>query len=78
MGLHIFREQLSGRPEVYTKTVDGLLKLIDSERRGDQVGRTAGCCELGAVRNAMPSALRCGQGGNAGRRCVPLPVAVRA
>ena len=40
MGLHIFREQLSSRPEVYTKTVQGLLKLIDSERRGDQVGRT--------------------------------------
>mmetsp|Transcript_20842 Transcript_20842/g.46666 ORF Transcript_20842/g.46666 Transcript_20842/m.46666 type:complete len:729 (-) Transcript_20842:640-2826(-) len=40
MGLHIFREQLHRRPEVSTKTVEGLLKLIDGERRGDQVERS--------------------------------------
>lgn len=39
MGLHIFREQLHRRPEVSTKTVEGLLKLIDGERRGDQAER---------------------------------------
>jgi len=40
MGLQIFREQLLGRPEVYKKTVQGLLTLIDNERRGDQVERS--------------------------------------
>ena len=55
MGLHIFREQLSGRPEVYTKTVQGLLKLIDSERRGDQVGQIAHALSVALAPSLHPA-----------------------
>ena len=39
MGLQLFRAHLERRPEVVTKTVAGLLLLIEKERNGDQVER---------------------------------------
>ena len=50
MGLDIFGGHLSGRPEVLSKTVDGLLKLIENERRGDQVQ----CLRASARACALP------------------------
>jgi len=40
MGLSIFRQHLSGRPEVGSKVRHGLLRLIEKERLGDQVERS--------------------------------------
>ncbi|KAG4960259.1 hypothetical protein JHK87_036892 [Glycine soja] len=40
MGLQLFRKHLSLSPEVEHKTVTGLLRMIESERKGEAVDRT--------------------------------------
>lgn len=40
MGLHLFRTHLALHPEVERKGVEGLLVLIDAERKGEAVDRT--------------------------------------
>lgn len=40
MGLHLFRLHIVLNPLVQTRTVEGLLMLIDKERQGDAVDRT--------------------------------------
>jgi len=40
MGVYLFRNQLRSHPEIERKSIDGLLILIDAERKGEAVDRT--------------------------------------
>lgn len=40
MGLELFRKHVIGQQLAQTRTVDGLLMLIESERQGDVVDRS--------------------------------------